>query len=183
MLLVFTLLNFSFHCCSCSLVWRLNFLIKTKCSQTRKTSSKSRPRTFNFQITLYKKTENGRKTSLNCPRSILKEGCLQCIQNASLFFTLGPWPWSQWQKQKARKSPGWTWSGPAPGAVTLWEPWCFLTLCLLFADSVHASGYRDSCRKVQLCCTGHAGALVARRGCCEDLQPDRWGPGLVEGRD
>lgn len=69
------------------------------------------------------------------------------------------------------------------GCCCFQAPWRFLTLCSLSTGSVHAAGHRDGCRKVQLCCPGHAGALLARRGRCEDLQPNRWGPGLVEGRE
>lgn len=48
--------------------------------------------------------------------------------------------------------------------------------------SLHSSGHRDCSGEVQLCCPGHAGALPAGRGCGKDLQPDRRGSRLVEGR-
>nr|XP_030694234.1 guanine nucleotide exchange factor VAV2 isoform X1 [Globicephala melas] len=50
-------------------------------------------------------------------------------------------------------------------------------------NSVYAPRHRHSRGQVQLRCPGPAGALAARRRRGEDLQPHRWGPGLVEGRD
>ena len=47
--------------------------------------------------------------------------------------------------------------------------------------SVHPTGHRDGGGSIQLRGAGHAGALAARRRRGEDLQPDWWGPGMVEG--